>query len=73
MPAAPHAPMTAAHDSATPFPCARFIKEIGRGPHGARALSADDTFALYRAMLDARVSDLELGAILIAYRLKGET
>jgi anthranilate phosphoribosyltransferase len=55
------------------FPCARFIKEIGRGPNGARALSADDTFALYRAMLDGRVSDLELGAILIAYRLKGET
>ncbi|WDD95376.1 DNA-binding protein YbiB [Burkholderia sp. FERM BP-3421] len=64
--------MTDSHDTA-PFPCARFIKEIGRGPHGARALSADDTFALYRAMLDGRVSDAELGAILIAYRLKGET
>ncbi|WP_323122967.1 DNA-binding protein YbiB [Burkholderia alba] len=56
-----------------PFPCARFIKEIGRGPNGARALSADDTLALYGAMLDGRVSDAELGAILIAYRLKGET
>lgn len=70
----PHAPMTASLDpAASPFPCARFIKEIGRGPHGARALSAEDTFELYRAMLDARVSDLELGAILIAYRLKGES
>jgi anthranilate phosphoribosyltransferase len=56
-----------------PFPCARFIKEIGRGPHGARALSPEDTAALYRAMLDGRVSDLELGAVLLAYRLKGET
>ncbi|WP_414450960.1 DNA-binding protein YbiB [Burkholderia sp. 22PA0099] len=56
-----------------PFPCARFIKEIGRGPHGARALSTDDTFALYQAMLDGRVSDVELGAVLIAYRLKGES
>ncbi|MDY7786572.1 DNA-binding protein YbiB [Burkholderia ubonensis] len=69
--------MTASHDPAArpaePFHSARFIKEIGRGPHGARALSAEDTFELYRAMLDARVSDLELGAILIAYRLKGET
>ena len=55
------------------FPCARFIKEIGRGPHGARALSPDDTYALYSAMLDARVSDVELGAVLLAYRLKGET
>lgn len=58
---------------ADPFPCARFIKEIGRGPHGARALSPEDTFSLYRAMLDGRVSDLELGAVLLAYRLKGET
>ncbi len=58
---------------AEPFPCARFIKEIGRGPHGARALSSEDTFALYGAMLDGRVSDLELGAVLLAYRLKGET
>jgi anthranilate phosphoribosyltransferase len=56
-----------------PFPCARFIKEIGRGPNGARALTAEDTHALYRAMLDGRVSDLELGAVLLAYRLKGET
>ena len=56
-----------------PFPCARFIKEIGRGPHGARALSREDTYALYHAMLDGRVSDLELGAVLLAYRLKGET
>jgi anthranilate phosphoribosyltransferase len=57
----------------TPFSCARFIKEIGRGPHGARSLSADDTRELYTAMLDGRVEDLELGAVLLAYRLKGET
>ncbi|KVE38769.1 DNA-binding protein YbiB [Burkholderia sp. TSV86] len=56
-----------------PFACARFIKEIGRGPNGARPLSFDDALALYRAILDGHVSDVELGAILIAYRLKGET
>ena len=50
----------------SPFPCARYIKEIGRGPTGARALSRDDTYALYEAMLDNRVSDLELGAVLTA-------
>jgi anthranilate phosphoribosyltransferase len=67
--------MTQAADTplAAPFPCARFIKEIGRGPNGARALSTDDTYALYSAMLDGRVSDLELGAILLAYRVKGES
>ena len=68
----PRSPMTTA-DSTDIFPCARFIKEIGRGPHGARSLSAEDTHALYAAMLDGRVPELELGAVLLAYRLKGET
>lgn len=66
--------MTESVDTAAPvFPCARYIKEIGRGPNGARALTAEDTHALYSAMLDGRVSDLELGAVLLAYRVKGET
>lgn len=65
--------MTESAASPAPFACARFIKEIGRGPNGARALSPEDTRALYGAMLDGRVSDLELGAVLLAYRLKGET
>ena len=62
-----------APDTPDTFPCARFIKEIGRGPNGARSLSPEDTRALFSAMLDGRVPDLELGAILLAYRLKGET
>ncbi len=55
------------------FRCAPFIKEIGRGPNGARALSTADAHALYQAMLGGEVSDVELGAVLLAYRLKGET
>jgi len=55
------------------FRCAPFLKEIGRGPNGARALSSTDAGALYEAMLAGEVSDVELGAVLIAYRLKGET
>ncbi|CAB3788484.1 putative protein YbiB [Pararobbsia alpina] len=55
------------------FSCARFIKEIGRGPNGARPLSREDAHDLYSAMLDGRVTDVELGAVLLAYRLKGET
>jgi anthranilate phosphoribosyltransferase len=54
------------------FSCARFIKEIGRGPRGARPLSREDAQALYGAMLEGQVSDVELGAVLLAYRLKGE-
>ncbi|HXA46055.1 MAG TPA: DNA-binding protein YbiB [Burkholderiaceae bacterium] len=55
------------------FPAARFIKEIGRGKKGARSLSRDDAYQLYAAMLDGRVSDLELGGIMLAMRIKGES
>lgn len=54
------------------FAAAPFIKEIGRGVKGARSMSRDDARQLYGAMLDGRVSDLELGAILLAMRIKGE-
>ncbi|MGK5057273.1 DNA-binding protein YbiB [Janthinobacterium sp. LB2P49] len=56
-----------------PFPAARFIKEIGRGKNGARSMTRDDARALYRAMLEDRVSDLELGGILLSMRIKGES
>jgi anthranilate phosphoribosyltransferase len=55
------------------FAAAPFIKEIGRGVKGARSMSRDDARALYTAMLEGRVSDLELGAILMAMRIKGES
>ena len=53
------------------FPAARFIKEIGRGVKGARSMSREDAAQLYGAMLENRVSDLELGGILLAMRIKG--
>ncbi|MCS0809896.1 DNA-binding protein YbiB [Massilia agilis] len=56
-----------------PFHTAHFIKEIGRGQKGARSISRDDARALYAAMLDRRVPDLELGALLLAMRIKGES
>lgn len=55
------------------FAAARFIKVIGRGKDGARSLARDDARALYAAMLDGCVSDLELGGILLAMRIKGES
>lgn len=58
--------------SQPPFAAARFIKEIGRGVNGARALQRDDARALFDAMLNGRLSDVELGAVLMAYRIKGE-
>ncbi len=56
-----------------PFHAAPFIKEIGRGVKGARSMSRADAFNLYEAMLAGRVSDLELGGILLAMRIKGES
>jgi anthranilate phosphoribosyltransferase len=51
---------------------AGLIREVGRGPHGARDLSEATACELYGAMLDGRVPDMELGAIQIALRVKGE-
>jgi len=52
---------------------AQYIKEIGRGAQGARDLSSDDARQLYAAMLDGGVPDLELGAIILGMRVKGES
>ncbi len=55
------------------FPTAHFIKEIGRGAKGARSLSRVDARDLFEAILNGNVADLELGAILLAMRIKGES
>jgi len=49
------------------------IKEIGRGERGASDLTEDQARQLFGAMLDGGVPELELGAILIALRMKGES
>lgn len=50
-----------------------YIKEIGRGAHGARDLSQQYAHQLYAAMLDGGVPDLEMGAIILGLRVKGES
>ena len=52
---------------------ANYIKEIGRGAHAAADMSEHDAQQLFGAMLDGGVPDLELGAILIALRVKSES
>ncbi|MCL2658283.1 MAG: DNA-binding protein YbiB [Betaproteobacteria bacterium] len=51
---------------------APIIKEIGRGAKGAKPLSENLAAALFGQMLDGQVPDLELGAILLSLRIKGE-
>jgi anthranilate phosphoribosyltransferase len=50
-----------------------YIKDIGRGKDGARALGRAQAVDLMGQVLDQQVSDLELGAFCIAMRIKGET
>jgi len=52
---------------------APIIKEIGRGAKGARSMNATQAKELFAALLDGLVPDMEVGAILLALRIKGET
>ena len=51
----------------------QYIKEIGRGKDGARALAREQAADLFAQVLDGAVSDLEIGAFCLAMRIKGET
>ncbi len=51
----------------------QYIKVIGRGKEGARALSRDDAADLMGQVLDGTVTDLEVGGFCLAMRIKGET
>ena len=50
-----------------------YLKEIGRGKDGARALTREQAADLFGQVLDGAVSELEVGAFCIAMRVKGET
>lgn len=50
-----------------------YIKEIGRGKEDARDLSEDEAYHLFAALLDGGVPEMEMGAILMALRMKGES
>jgi anthranilate phosphoribosyltransferase len=49
------------------------IKRVARGPGRSEDLGEADACQLFGAMLDGGLPDLELGALLIALRLKGES
>lgn len=51
----------------------RYIKEIARGADSAGNLDEEDARTLFAAMLDGGIPDLELGACLVALRMKTES
>lgn len=56
-----------------PFSVQPYIREIGRGKQGARSLSAEQACTLFSAVFRGELSDVQLGAVLIALRVKGES
>ena len=52
---------------------ANYLKDIGRGKDGARALTREQATDLMGQLLDGQLSDLEIGAFCLAMRIKGET
>lgn len=52
---------------------APYIKEIGRGPKGSKPLTVEQAESLFGDMMDGRVPDLELGAIILSMRIKAES
>lgn len=51
----------------------QIIKEIGRGKDGAGDIDRAVAYELYGEMLDGKVPDFELGAMLVAFRIKAES
>lgn len=51
----------------------QYIREIGRGKEGARALPREQATDLFGQVLDGAVTDLEIGGFCLAMRIKGET
>ncbi|HEY3046759.1 MAG TPA: DNA-binding protein YbiB [Polaromonas sp.] len=51
----------------------QYIKVIGRGKQGARALTREQASDLFGQVLDRTVTDLEVGGFCLAMRIKGET
>ena len=49
----------------------KYIKEIGRGKDGARALNREQATDLFGQVLDGTVTDLEIGAFCLAMRIMG--
>jgi anthranilate phosphoribosyltransferase len=55
------------------FDARPYLKELARGAHGARDLTREQTRTLFSAVFAGELSDLALGALLVALRVKGES
>ena len=60
------------HGGAVRMSFAHYLKQIGRSESCTGELSEHDAYQLFGAMLDGGVPELELGAILLALRVRSE-
>jgi anthranilate phosphoribosyltransferase len=61
------------HGQSLAMGISQYIREIGRGKEGARALPREQAADLFGQVLDGTVTDLEIGGFCLAMRIKGET
>jgi anthranilate phosphoribosyltransferase len=52
---------------------AEYLKDIGRGHAGSRSLSVERAHALFTEVFAGRLAPVELGALMMALRMKGES
>jgi anthranilate phosphoribosyltransferase len=50
-----------------------YLKEIARGRHGARDLTREQSHAMWEAVFAGQLEPMALGALLVGWRIKGET
>lgn len=58
---------------AVEHPFAPFIRTLGKGKHGSRALSTDEAYSAMKMILTDQVEPMQLGAFLMLMRVKEET
>lgn len=54
-------------------PFAQYVRILGKGRHGSRALSADEAYAAFRLIMTDQVEPIQLGAFLMLMRVKEES
>jgi len=54
-------------------PFAQYVRILGKGRHGSRALSSDEAYQAMRMILNDEVEPIQLGAFLMLMRVKEET
>jgi anthranilate phosphoribosyltransferase len=55
------------------FDAKPYLKELARGEHGSRDLTREQARTVFAAIFAGEVSELALGALLVALRVKGES